>query len=379
MSFSTISNKIEYTLDGATSVFAYDFKIFADTEMTAILSTIATGAILQTLVLNTDFTVSGAGDASGGNVTLTGDLHDDTIKLTLLRVLPQTQENDWIDNEPTPATTWAEVADRAIMISQQLQEEVDRSVKVNVGASATPVLPAPVDGNVVVWDGTDGTMENQPYDTASLDASAAAAAASASAASGSASAASSSETNAGTSETNAAASESAAAASAALLGDATLSAEVIVDNTLLKGDGGVRGVQDSGITVDDSDNITNVTSIEVDGAAPSPPVANTLYTDNIIRGWINLDGTGTIAINDSFNVSGIVDDGTGTYTITWDLDFANANYAIAAFGADDTDDIHVTNVAIANYTAGSVQVRGVNSANNVEDASIISIIAIGAQ
>lgn len=45
-------------------------------------------------------------------------------------------------------------------------------------------------------------------------------------------------------------------------GDVTAAA-VMTDNTLIRGDGGAKGIQDSGITIDDSDNITNVTSITV--------------------------------------------------------------------------------------------------------------------
>ncbi len=215
MSVTNASNKITYVLDGVTSVFAYDFKIFADSEMTATITNVATGAITATLVLTTDFTVSGAGDAGGGNVTLLGNLYSIDEKLVLLREVPYTQEILFKDNEATPKATWAEGYDRAVMLSQQLKEEVDRSIKVNVGATVTPVLPSPVDGNVIVWVGTDGTMTNAPYDSASLDAAIASASASASAASASATAAQTAETNAETAETNAAASAAAAAASAA--------------------------------------------------------------------------------------------------------------------------------------------------------------------
>ena len=45
-------------------------------------------------------------------------------------------------------------------------------------------------------------------------------------------------------------------------GDVSASA-VLADNSLIRGDGGSKGVQDSGILIDDSDNITGVTSIEI--------------------------------------------------------------------------------------------------------------------
>ncbi len=44
------------------------------------------------------------------------------------------------------------------------------------------------------------------------------------------------------------------------------------------------------------------------------------------KAWINFNGTGTIAVKDSFNVTGITDDGTGNYTITIANDMVNAFY-----------------------------------------------------
>ena len=55
-------------------------------------------------------------------------------------------------------------------------------------------------------------------------------------------------------------------AAAAGGGDVTAAAN-LVDNTLIKADGGVKGVQDTGIVVDDSDNISAVSSIEFLNAA----------------------------------------------------------------------------------------------------------------
>jgi len=49
----------------------------------------------------------------------------------------------------------------------------------------------------------------------------------------------------------------------------------------------------------------------------------------IAKAWINLDGTGTISINDSYNVSSITDHGTGDYTATFSTAMTNANYAVS--------------------------------------------------
>ena len=55
------------------------------------------------------------------------------------------------------------------------------------------------------------------------------------------------------------------------------------------------------------------------------------------KAWINFNGTGTIAIRDSYNISSITDNGTGNYTVTIDNDMANANYAVVTGGNRDNN------------------------------------------
>jgi hypothetical protein len=46
-----------------------------------------------------------------------------------------------------------------------------------------------------------------------------------------------------------------------------------------------------------------------------------------VRAWVNFDGTGTVAIRASFNVSSITDNGTGDYTVNFTTAMVDANYA----------------------------------------------------
>lgn len=58
---------------------------------------------------------------------------------------------------------------------------------------------------------------------------------------------------------------------------------------------------------------------------------NSTSATNCIQGsakaWVNFNGTGTVAINGSYNVSSITDNGTGQYTINFTTAFANTNYS----------------------------------------------------
>tara|TARA_Y100000361_G_C11116186_1_gene320510 strand:- start:72 stop:455 length:384 start_codon:yes stop_codon:yes gene_type:complete len=56
------------------------------------------------------------------------------------------------------------------------------------------------------------------------------------------------------------------------------------------------------------------------------------------KAWINFNGTGTIAIRDSFNVSSITDNGTGDTTVTLSTAQATANYVVCANSGHTSSD-----------------------------------------
>ena len=56
----------------------------------------------------------------------------------------------------------------------------------------------------------------------------------------------------------------------------------------------------------------------------------------IAKAWVNFNGTGTVAIRNSFNVSSITDDGTGLYTINFTTAMPNANYSPTINGGSGT-------------------------------------------
>src|SRR3990167_10612889 len=121
-------------------------------------------------------------------------------------------------------------------------------------------------------------------------------------------------------------------------------------------------------------------ALQITTAPAGTPVANTLYADNICKAWINFNGTGTIAIKDSFNVSGIVDNGVGDYTVTWDRDFADTNYALAIGAANNGAAQSVVNIyPIASKLVGSVQINCLSLAGAAIDSPDISLHGFGAQ
>ena len=73
-------------------------------------------------------------------------------------------------------------------------------------------------------------------------------------------------------------------------------------------------------------NINSAQVATVSGTAP-------LY---MCRAWVNFNGTGTVAIRASGNVTSITDNGTGDYTVNFTTAMPDANYAISAIGTQTT-------------------------------------------
>jgi len=53
------------------------------------------------------------------------------------------------------------------------------------------------------------------------------------------------------------------------------------------------------------------------------------------RAWVNFDGTGTVAIRASGNVSSITDNGTGDYTVNFTTAMPDGNYAMVSCASDE--------------------------------------------
>ena len=130
MTISTTTIKNSYSANSSTTVFAYTFKIASDSEMQVIIrSSTGTETVKS---LSTHYTVSGAGNASGGNVTFeSGHVPATGETVILRRNTSQTQGMDLIDNDPMSADTIETAHDKAIAITQELQEQVDRSLKLS--------------------------------------------------------------------------------------------------------------------------------------------------------------------------------------------------------------------------------------------------------
>ena len=130
MTISTTTIKNSYNGNGSTSAFNYTFKISAESEMQVIIRSAAGTETVKTLT--THYTITGVGNAGGGAVTFTaGNIPVAGETVILRRVTAQTQAMDLIDNDPMSADTIENAHDKSIAIAQELQEQIDRSIKLS--------------------------------------------------------------------------------------------------------------------------------------------------------------------------------------------------------------------------------------------------------
>ena len=92
------------------------------------------------------------------------------------------------------------------------------------------------------------------------------------------------------------------------------------------------------------------------------------------RAWVNFNGTGTVAIRASGNVSSITDNGTGDYTVNFTTAMPDANYAALGTGAStsggDLRSMAGDNIA---YSTTSFRFQMRNSAANSADTLFMNV------
>jgi hypothetical protein len=100
----------------------------------------------------------------------------------------------------------------------------------------------------------------------------------------------------------------------------------------------------------------------------------------LCKAWVNFNGTGTVAIRASYNVSSITDNGTGDYTVNFTTAMADANYivSLAPSSCDNNNVIVSALKAAANwgtpttYTSSAVRIIS-TGAGSSGDMSIFGV------
>jgi len=106
--------------------------------------------------------------------------------------------------------------------------------------------------------------------------------------------------------------------------------------------------------------------------------AATLTKQSAAKAWVNFNGTGTVAIRESLNVTNILDEGTGDYTVNFTNSMANANYNNVAGGQHNLGHAsrEIRTPGDTTPTASALQLWTTNNASLI-DFTFISVSNFG--
>ena len=130
-----VTPRVQYTANGSTTVFPYSFAIFDETDMVVYV---------DDDIITTGYTVSGAGETDGGNVTF-DSAPEDGKKITLLRNVPIERMTDFQEGGTFRPKNINDEFDRQTAFMQQVQEKVDRTL---ILPPTTDIDPSQILGEV---------------------------------------------------------------------------------------------------------------------------------------------------------------------------------------------------------------------------------------
>lgn len=348
MTVQTTENRINQNADGVKVQYDFNFQVNDPAHIKVYFNGVEQTSGF-TVTLNADQNAS-----PGGNVTFATapPLTDPVTVVTIQRVVPNTQPVDWTPYDEFPAEVLERSQDDDVFRAQQLTDEVQRSLK--AGVSTPPgtsyELPSPDAGRVLQWNQAANGIENGPT-TQEIEQAKTDAQNSATAAATSASNAATSESNANTSAANAAASATTAENTLKDFATRYLGAKIsdpAVDNEgnpLIDGalyfntTSNVIRVYDLGNTLWKDITVAEAISVIYNNTSSGLPAANVQAgMDELVKraakAWVNFNGAdGTI--RSSYNVSSVVRNSAGNYTVNFSNPMSDVNYVPMVTGYDN--------------------------------------------
>lgn len=135
-------------------------------------------------------------------------------------------------------------------------------------------------------------------------------------------------------------------------------------NKIEKGDSSVEVIDTGTGLIEFTTDGTKVAEIDASGNMKFDSGYGSAETVYGCRAWVNFNGTGTVAIRESGNVSSITDNGTGDYTVNFTNAMPDANYCVSS-----------TSTKFATGTSGRRQADCVNPRERTASNFVVIITA----
>lgn len=152
MTVTTTNNKNEFVADGDTVDFYFTFTVQNADQIDVYVNKI--------LSSGNDYTVTINPNGVGGRIRFT-TAPADTLEVQIVRAVPQTQGTEIPTEADFPEKSITDMSDKLTMMIQDLQEQIDRCIKlpVTTTSAADLTLPEPEASKVLVFNSTADGLE----------------------------------------------------------------------------------------------------------------------------------------------------------------------------------------------------------------------------
>lgn len=155
--------RIAYQGASALGPFTIPYYFLEDDDL-LVIKTLRADGTQTTLTLTTDYTVTGAGEQAGGELTLTAahGVLTSAYDITIVRDPDRLQETDYTPYDKFPAESHERALDKLTMIVQRVRDLIDRSLHLSDGLSGiSTILPTPVADAILGWNAAATAVENK--------------------------------------------------------------------------------------------------------------------------------------------------------------------------------------------------------------------------
>ena len=146
-----------------------------------------------------------------------------------------------------------------------------------------------------------------------------------------------------------------------------------------KGGTGLTAVGTSG-NVLTSNGSAWTSSAPSSGADTSLSNLSATGENRVVQVWVNFNGTGTVAIRDSYNVSSITDNGSGTYDINFTSALGSANYSLSSLGTHESGNSAPRNICFKEGNTRSTSAINITNEyynGSLDDAAHMDVTIFG--
>jgi hypothetical protein len=126
-------------------------------------------------------------------------------------------------------------------------------------------------------------------------------------------------------------------------------------------------------------SVTYASQAEMEAASSTTVAVNPAVVKHhpgVAKAWVNFNGTGTVAIRASYNVTSVTDNNTGEYTINFTTAMSSTNYTVVASQSYSGTNVNRSAGAIT-FATGSVKILIETSAGTRADSDIVCATVFG--